>query len=199
MSEDWAAVAKAINERVNELGWLQRELAKRSHVSQAIVREIQHHVVERRRSPRTLESLSVTLGWRPQHLDAVLHGRRPPEPDEPGRRRRHAVDPPGRARTAHDRDQRPLGRPESRSQYGDRTCPHDAVDPCCWACLAGFLACRPLQCESGRNPMRRRCTFSAGVVQVQCITAFPGSVRDGVDDRLDRPHRVRAAGRSAAQ
>ncbi|MCA1606641.1 MAG: XRE family transcriptional regulator, partial [Acidobacteria bacterium] len=67
MSEDWAAVAKVINVRVNELGWLQRELAKRSHVSQAIVREIQHHVVERRRSPRTLESLSVALGWHPQH------------------------------------------------------------------------------------------------------------------------------------
>lgn len=83
MSEDWATVAKAINERVNELGWLQRELARRSNVSLAIVREIQHHVVERRRSPRTLESLSVALGWHPQHLDAVLHGRKPPEPDEP--------------------------------------------------------------------------------------------------------------------
>lgn len=83
MSQDWAAVAKAINDRVNELGWLQRELAKRSHVSQAIVREIQHHVIERRRSPRTLESLSVALGWHPQHLDAVLRGRRPPEADEP--------------------------------------------------------------------------------------------------------------------
>jgi hypothetical protein len=83
MSEDWAAVAKAINGRVNELGWLQRELAKRSHVSQAVIREIQHHVIERRRSPRTLESLSVALGWHPQHLDAVLHGRKPPEPDEP--------------------------------------------------------------------------------------------------------------------
>jgi transcriptional regulator with XRE-family HTH domain len=83
VAQDWAAVAKAINERVNELGWLQRELAKRSHVSQAIVREIQHHVVERRRSPRTLESLSAALGWHPQHLDAVLHGRPPPEPDEP--------------------------------------------------------------------------------------------------------------------
>lgn len=83
MAQDWAAVAKAINQRVNELGWLQRELAKRSNVSLAIVREIQHHVVERRRSPRTLESLSVALGWHPQHLDAVLHGRTPPEPDEP--------------------------------------------------------------------------------------------------------------------
>lgn len=83
MSEDWAAVAKAINERVNELGWLQRELARRSHVSQAVVREIQHHTVERRRSARTLEALSSTLGWHPQHLAAVLEGRRPPELNEP--------------------------------------------------------------------------------------------------------------------
>lgn len=83
MSEDWAAVAEAINERVIELGWRQRELAERSHVSPAIVREIQRHTVERHRSPRTLESLSVTLGWEPQHLDAVLNGRRPPTAREP--------------------------------------------------------------------------------------------------------------------
>jgi transcriptional regulator with XRE-family HTH domain len=83
VSEDWAAVANAIKERVNELGWRQRELAQRSHVSQAIVRELQHHTVERRRSGRTLEALSVTLGWHPQHLVAVLHGRTPPEPGEP--------------------------------------------------------------------------------------------------------------------
>ncbi|MGH3170598.1 MAG: hypothetical protein ACRDN0_32560, partial [Trebonia sp.] len=30
--------------------------------------------VERRRSPRTLESLSVGLGWEPGHLHAVLKG-----------------------------------------------------------------------------------------------------------------------------
>jgi predicted transcriptional regulator len=83
VSEDWAAVAKAINERVNELGWRQRELAERSHVSQAIVREIQHHTVQRRRSTRTLEALSVTLGWHPQHLGTVLSGRTPPAADEP--------------------------------------------------------------------------------------------------------------------
>lgn len=82
MSENWAAVARAINERVNELGWRQRELADRSRVSLAIVRELQHHTVERQRSPRTLESLSVTLGWHPQYLAAILHGRRPPELDE---------------------------------------------------------------------------------------------------------------------
>ncbi len=75
MPEDWAAVAKAINERVTELGWRQRELAERSHVSPAVVREIQRHTVERRRSQRTLESLSMALGWHPQHLDAILNGR----------------------------------------------------------------------------------------------------------------------------
>jgi transcriptional regulator with XRE-family HTH domain len=92
VSEDWAAVAKAINERVNELGWRQRELAERSQVSQAIVREIQHHVVERRRSARTLESLSTAMGLHPQHLDAVLHGRKPQAPDEPVTHRESTVD-----------------------------------------------------------------------------------------------------------
>ncbi|WP_081893612.1 helix-turn-helix domain-containing protein, partial [Actinoalloteichus caeruleus] len=82
MSDDWAAVARVINERVNQLGWRQRELAERSQVSQAIVREIQHHTVERRRSARTLEALSTTLGLHPQHLQAVLEGSTPPEPGE---------------------------------------------------------------------------------------------------------------------
>lgn len=83
MSEDWVAVSHAINERVNELGWRQRELAQRAHVSQAIVRELQHHTIERRRSARTLEALSVALGWHPEHLAALVHGRTPPEVGEP--------------------------------------------------------------------------------------------------------------------
>jgi transcriptional regulator with XRE-family HTH domain len=73
--ENWAAVARAISDRVRELGWRQRELAERSHVSVAVVREIQRHTVERRRSPRTLQALSVALGWEPEHLDRVLRGR----------------------------------------------------------------------------------------------------------------------------
>ena len=52
--QDWAAVAQVISDRVRELGWRQRELAERSRVSAAVVREIQLHTVERRRSPRTL-------------------------------------------------------------------------------------------------------------------------------------------------
>ena len=83
MSEDWAAVAKTINERVHELGWKQRELAERAQVSQAIVREIQNHTVERKRSDRTLEALALALGLHPQHLVAVLHGRIPPAPGQP--------------------------------------------------------------------------------------------------------------------
>jgi transcriptional regulator with XRE-family HTH domain len=84
--EDWAAVARAISNRVRELGWRQRELAERSHVSVAVVREIQRHTVERRRSRRTLEALSLALGWEPEHLDRVLKGPTPPagrhiEPD----------------------------------------------------------------------------------------------------------------------
>jgi transcriptional regulator with XRE-family HTH domain len=72
--EDWAAVARAISDRVRELGWRQRELAERSQVSLAVVREIQRHTVERRRSRRTLEALSKALGWEPEHLDRVLRG-----------------------------------------------------------------------------------------------------------------------------
>jgi hypothetical protein len=72
--EDWSAVARVIGDRVRELGWRQRELAERSRVSAAVVREIQLHTVERRRSPRTLESLSVALGWEPGRLDSVLKG-----------------------------------------------------------------------------------------------------------------------------
>jgi len=72
--ENWAAVVQAISGRVRELGWRQRELAERSHVSVAVVREIQRHTVERRRSTRTLEALSVALGWEPEYLHRVLNG-----------------------------------------------------------------------------------------------------------------------------
>ncbi|WP_027946054.1 hypothetical protein [Amycolatopsis taiwanensis] len=84
MTENWSAVSKAINQRLTELGWKQRELVERSHVSQAIVREIQNHTVERRRSARTLEALSIALGWHPRHLEAVLYGRKPLQPGQTG-------------------------------------------------------------------------------------------------------------------
>ena len=75
--ENWAAVARAISDRVRELGWRQREPAQRSNVSVAVVREIQRHTIERRRSARTLEALSVAPGWEPGHLDKVLRSHLP--------------------------------------------------------------------------------------------------------------------------
>lgn len=83
MTEDWAAVATAINQRMVELALSQRDLITRSHVSKAIVREIQHNTVQRRRSDRTLEALSLALDWHAGHLAAVLAGRRAPEVGEP--------------------------------------------------------------------------------------------------------------------
>ncbi|MFB9908475.1 helix-turn-helix domain-containing protein [Allokutzneria oryzae] len=82
MSQDWATVAKAINERLTELGLRQRELAERSGVSQAMIREIQYNTAQRRRGSRTLEALSRALDWHPQHLASVLRGHRPPSVDE---------------------------------------------------------------------------------------------------------------------
>jgi len=52
-------------------------------VSKAVVGEITRNTVQRRRSTRTLEALSLALDWHPQHLTAVLHGRMPPAVGEP--------------------------------------------------------------------------------------------------------------------
>lgn len=76
--EIWAAVAGIISGRLRELGWRRRELAERSHVSVAVVREVQRRIVERRRSRRTLEALSVALGWEPGYLDTALKGQSMP-------------------------------------------------------------------------------------------------------------------------
>lgn len=83
MSGDWAAVARAMNARLSELGMRQRELADLAHVSPAIVRELQRNTAQRRRGDRTLEALSVALGWHPRHLHAVLAGQQPPGPGDP--------------------------------------------------------------------------------------------------------------------
>lgn len=83
MSEDWAAVARAINERAAELGLRQRDLIERSRLSKAVVGELSRNVAPRRRSARTLEALSTALAWHPQHLSAVLAGREPPAVGEP--------------------------------------------------------------------------------------------------------------------
>lgn len=83
MTEDWAAVAKAISARLNELGMTQLEAAAKSKVSPATIRELQHNKMSRRRNPRTLEALSEALDWPPDYLTRVLTGAAPrSHPDE---------------------------------------------------------------------------------------------------------------------
>ncbi len=79
MSENWAAVAREVNSRAAALGLKQRELAERSGVSLAIVREIQHDKIRRRRNPRTLAALSIALQRHPDHLSVLLRDGVPPE------------------------------------------------------------------------------------------------------------------------
>jgi transcriptional regulator with XRE-family HTH domain len=82
-SEDWEVVAKALDHRLDELGWTQTVLAQRSRVSSATIRELLHGA-ERRRNARTLQDVSIALGWHPDHLGATLYGRPPPAPDLAG-------------------------------------------------------------------------------------------------------------------
>lgn len=83
MPEDWESVAEAITSRMQTLDMKQVELAEKSKVSLALVRELQRNTAQRRRSKRTLEALSLALGWHPRHLEAVANGRRPPAPGDP--------------------------------------------------------------------------------------------------------------------
>ena len=75
MSEDWAAVGEAVSQRMREREISQQQLAKRSGVSPATIRLIQHHPGDHRHSPRTLEAVSRALDWPPDYLDNVLNGR----------------------------------------------------------------------------------------------------------------------------
>ncbi|GAA2975490.1 hypothetical protein LV75_001755 [Actinokineospora diospyrosa] len=79
----WHAVARALDHRLRELGWRQRELATRSKVSQAVIRELQYNTIQRKRSTRTLEALSTALDWHPHHLTAIYEGNEPPHHDQP--------------------------------------------------------------------------------------------------------------------
>ncbi|ASU77283.1 XRE family transcriptional regulator [Actinopolyspora erythraea] len=74
MEDDWAAVAEAISNRLRELGLTQLEVAARSKVSPATIRELQYNKMPRRRNPRTLEALSEALDWPPDYLGNVLSG-----------------------------------------------------------------------------------------------------------------------------
>jgi transcriptional regulator with XRE-family HTH domain len=74
LAEDWAAVGNAISKRLDELQMTQLELAAESGVSPATIRELQYNKLVRRRSPRTLESISLALKWPASYLGQVLAG-----------------------------------------------------------------------------------------------------------------------------
>jgi hypothetical protein len=80
---DWAAVARAINQRMAELDRSQKDVIRLSGLAKATVGELQNNKEPRRRSRRTLADLSIGLDLHPDHLAAVLEGRTPPEPGEP--------------------------------------------------------------------------------------------------------------------
>ncbi|GLW90279.1 helix-turn-helix domain-containing protein [Actinokineospora globicatena] len=71
MPDNWRAVGQAMTQRREQLGLKQHHVAKRSGVSQAIIRELEYNTVERRRSYRTLEALSTALEWPAGHLTAI--------------------------------------------------------------------------------------------------------------------------------
>lgn len=74
MAKDWAAVAAAIQARLEERDMTQAELASRAGVATETVRELRMNIRPRRRSPRTLAAVSEALGWPPDHLAAVANG-----------------------------------------------------------------------------------------------------------------------------
>lgn len=71
----WEAVAKVVNDRMQDRGITQRELAELSGVSPATLRQIQQGV-PRQRSRATLAAISRSLGLPEDHLREVsLRGR----------------------------------------------------------------------------------------------------------------------------
>ncbi|WP_300010594.1 XRE family transcriptional regulator [Pseudonocardia sp.] len=72
--DDWDAVARAIQNRLDETRSTQMEIASRARVSLTTLRELQHNLNPRRRRPQTLSAVSAALGWPAGYLAQVLHG-----------------------------------------------------------------------------------------------------------------------------
>jgi hypothetical protein len=81
LAKDWQAVASAITARLAELDMTQAELQHRAGLALETVRELQHNLRPRRRSPRTLAAVSEALGWPADHLAALADGLKPGDPD----------------------------------------------------------------------------------------------------------------------
>ena len=80
---NWAAVARAVSDRVRELGWRQRELAVRSHAPVAVVREIQWSA-SLFFSGIFLSMPAITSGIRPFSHEALMQFRRISNATDPG-------------------------------------------------------------------------------------------------------------------
>lgn len=83
MAKNWDAVAGAINARMDELELTQQEVANRAGVALQTVRELQHNLIQRNRTARTLEAMSAAIELPRGHLGAVLKGQTPPASDQP--------------------------------------------------------------------------------------------------------------------
>jgi transcriptional regulator with XRE-family HTH domain len=85
MARDWAAVSEAMKARMAELDMTQADLVQQSGLAPMTIREILFNTADRRRSPQTLAALSSALGWPAGHLQSVVQGRAPadPEADDP--------------------------------------------------------------------------------------------------------------------
>jgi transcriptional regulator with XRE-family HTH domain len=70
-------VGEAVDARLQELAMTQRDLAAASGVSVATIRKIQHGS-QTSYSPTTLTRVAAALGWAPDAIDALRHGRQPP-------------------------------------------------------------------------------------------------------------------------
>lgn len=78
--EDWSRVASALTARMRERGVSQKDLAERSGVSVATLRELQRGA-DRRRSSVTLNAIERALAWPDGHLRKVAHGDAGSDPD----------------------------------------------------------------------------------------------------------------------
>lgn len=72
--DDWDAVARAIQHRLDETRATQMDIASRAQVSLTTLRELQHNLNPRRRRPQTLSAVSEALGWPAGYLAQVLRG-----------------------------------------------------------------------------------------------------------------------------
>ncbi len=85
MTDDWAAVARAISDRLEDTRVTQMDVAARAKISLTTLRELQHNISARRRRPQTLAALSEALGWPTDYLANVLGGQQvQTHPDEAG-------------------------------------------------------------------------------------------------------------------